>query len=418
MRIIVLGAGVVGTTCAWYLARDGHETLVVDRQPAAALETSFANGGQVAVSHAEPWANPGAIGKIVRWLGREDAPLRFRARWDSAQWRWALAFLRECLPARTARNTEQILALALFSLAALRALRDETRIEYDQAATGILSFFVDEAAFERATHELAVSRVLGIHTKIKTAAQCLALEPAFEHAAPRVVGGLFTPIDESGDARKFTQALAELAERRGAQFRYNTTVERIEVEAGRVSGVHVRDDGGNDEVLRADAYVLALGSYSPLLLRAIGMHIPVYPAKGYSITLPLEAGAIAPRVALNDEAHKLVYSRLGDRLRVAGTAELNGYDTELDERRCAAIVQRTFALFPRAGDPARAQFWTGLRPATPSNVPLIGQSRLTNLYLNTGHGTLGWTLACGSGAALARLVVGERPEVEFPFLGT
>lgn len=417
MRIVVLGAGVVGTTCAWYLAREGHEVTVVDRQSAAALETSFANGGQVAVSHAEPWANPGAIGKIVRWLGREEAPLRFRARRDPAQWRWALRFLFECLPARTARNTERILALALFSLDALRSLREETHIEYDQAATGILNFFVDTHAFERARHGLPLFARLGVDAQTRSVAECLALEPAFEDSKVPIVGGIYTPLDESGDARRFTQSLAELAERRGVMFRYNTAVERIDASAGKVAGVRVRTDSGADDVLRADAYVVALGSYSTLLLRAIGVRIPVYPAKGYSITLPLDAGAVAPRVALNDEACKLVYSRLGDRLRVAGTAELNGYNTELDERRCAAIVQRTFELFPRAGDPDRAQFWTGLRPATPSNVPLIGRCVLSNLYLNTGHGTLGWTLACGSGAALARLVAGSRPNVEFPFLG-
>lgn len=417
MRIVVLGAGVVGTVCAWYLAKAGHEVIVVERQPAAALETSFANGGQVAVSHAEPWANPGAISKILRWLGRDEAPLRLRARWDPAQWRWALQFLIECLPGRTARNTEQILALALFSLRALRALREETRIEYDHAATGILNFFVDERAFARARHGLALFERLGVDAQVKSAAQCLELEPAFAHAAVGVIGGIHTPLDESGDAHRFTQALAERAEQHGVVFRYNTTVEQIVRSDSRVACVKVRTDHGTDEALRADAYVMAMGSYSALALAAVGVRVPVYPAKGYSITLPLAAGAVAPRVALNDEAYKLVYSRLGDRLRVAGTAELNGYNAELDERRCASIVRRTFELFPRAGDRERAQYWTGLRPATPSNVPLIGRSSLTNLYLNTGHGTLGWTLACGSGAALARLVDGERPNVEFPFLG-
>lgn len=417
MRIVVLGAGVVGTTSAWYLAKAGHEVVVVDRQPAAALETSFANGGQVAVSHAEPWANPGAIGKIVRWIGRDEAPLRLRARWDPAQWRWAAQFLIECLPGRTARNTEQILALALFSLRSLDALRQETHIEYDHATTGILNFFVDERAFARAQHGLSLFDRLGVDAQVQSAAQCLAMEPAFAYAGVRVIGGIYTPLDESGDARLFTQALAERAERHGVVFRYSTLIERIAPADGRVAYVKVRTADGTDDTLRADAYVVALGSYSSPMLAAIGVRLPVYPAKGYSITLPLDADAVAPRVALNDEAHKLVYSRLGDRLRVAGTAELNGYNTELDERRCAAIVRRTFELFPRAGDRERAQYWTGLRPATPSNVPLIGRSSLSNLYLNTGHGTLGWTLACGSGAALARLVSGERPNVEFPFLG-
>jgi D-amino-acid dehydrogenase len=415
MRVVVMGAGIVGTTSAWYLACAGHEVLVVDRQPAAALETSFANGGQIAVSHAEPWANPGALRGLPGWLLSGDAPLRFRPRLDWAQWMWGARFLLECLPARAARNTRDILALALYSLAELKALRQETAIEYDHQARGILHFFTDARELERAAHAADEMRANGIDVQVKSAAACVELEPAFAQARAPIAGGLYTPIDESGDARRFTQNLAERAERRGVAFRFNTAIEFIEAAGDAIASVAVRNEDGSDERLRADAYVLALGSYSPGLAAPLGLSLPVYPAKGYSITIALEPDDIAPQVALNDEAHKLVYSRLGSRLRVAGTAELNGYNTEIDAARCEQIVRRTFALFPRAGQPERAQFWAGLRPATPSNVPRIGATRYRNLFLNTGHGTLGWTLACGSGAALACIISGDRPPVAFPF---
>ncbi|MCZ7562624.1 MAG: D-amino acid dehydrogenase [Burkholderiales bacterium] len=417
MRIVVLGAGVVGATSAWYLARAGHAVTVIDRQGAAALETSFANGGQVSASHAEPWANPAAPRKILRWLGREDAPLLFRARADWAQWRWALAFLFECLPARARANTRELLSLALYSRGQLQALRRELGIEYDQARRGILTFHTDRRDFDRAARQAEVLRELGAEREVKSPDQCVAIEPALAHARAGLVGGVFAPNDESGDAFKFTQAIAEHGARIGVRFRYGCSVERLEMERGRVASVIVHDaHEGAEEPVTADAYVVALGSYSPLLLRPVGIAIPMQPVKGYSITLPLEAGDEAPQVSLTDEAAKIVFSRLGDRLRVAGTAELAGYDTEVNAVRCEALVRRTFALFPRAGRAERAEHWSGLRPATPSNRPLIGRTRVPNLYLNTGHGTLGWTLACGSARALADLLSGCRPEPHFGFL--
>lgn len=417
MRVIVLGAGVVGTTSAWYLARAGHEVTVVDRQPAPALETSFANGGQISVSHAEPWANPEAPAKILKWLGREDAPLLFRLRADWRQWLWGLRFLYECLPARAQANTRHILNLALYSRASLRELRAETGIQYDQQTRGILHFFTNLMEFEHAASELDLYRQRGLDMVLKSADECVAVEPALAHARPQLVGGVYTPSDESGDARLFTSELAALAEREGVRFRFNTTIERLHIARGRVESVNVCNEDSSHEQLIADAYVVALGSYSPLLLRTVGIDLAIYPAKGYSITIPLEAGDTAPHVSCTDEAYKIVFSRLGDRLRVAGTAELNGYSTEINRVRCEAIVRRTFELFPRAGKPERAQFWTGLRPATPSNVPYIGRSKYPNLFLNTGHGTLGWTLGCGSGRALADLIGGRMPDVEFPFRG-
>jgi D-amino-acid dehydrogenase len=417
MRVIVLGAGVVGTTAAWYLARAGHVVTVVDRREDAGLETSFANGGQISVSHAEPWANPSAPATILRWLGREDAPLLFRLRADARQWVWGLRFLRECLPSRTLANTRAILSLGLYSRAELRRLREETRIEYDQQTRGILHLFTDAAALDHAARQGERMRALGMERVLKTAAECVAIEPALAESTVPIAGGEYSAADESGDARRFTQALARRAMGFGVTFLYGRTVARIEREGDRVSGVVLAGGEAGEIRIAADAYVLALGSWSPLVAAPAGVRLPVYPVKGYSLTLPLRAGDVAPVTSLTDEAHKLVFSRLGERLRVAGTAELNGYDTTLNDVRCEALARRAAALFPGAGDRAHAQFWTGLRPATPSNVPIIGRSRLRNLYLDTGHGTLGWTLACGSGRALADIVSGVAPEVDFPFAG-
>ncbi|MGH8680959.1 MAG: D-amino acid dehydrogenase [Burkholderiales bacterium] len=417
MKVIVLGAGVVGTASAWYLARAGHAVTVVERQGEAGLETSFANGGQISVSHAEPWANPDAPGKIWEWLGREDAPLLFRLRGDARQWAWGLRFLVECLPFRTRDNIRQILALALYSRTQLQLLRRDTGIQYDQLTRGILHFYTDEEEFDRAVEHAPLMRQYGCDRDVKTAAECIAIEPALRHAAERIVGGTYTASDESGDARKFTQGLAQLAAAQGVRFLYGRSIKRLEAGRGRILSVVLADAEGGDDRLSADAYVVALGSYSPLVLRSVGIAIPVYPLKGYSITVPLEAGDEAPTVSLTDDSHKLVFSRLGERLRVAGTAELNGYNTDVSDVRCQAIVRRTFDLFPSAGHPERAEFWTGLRPATPSNVPVVGRSRYANLFLNTGHGTLGWTMACGSGRAIADIVSGRQPEPDFRFTG-
>ncbi len=417
MRVVVLGAGVIGTTSAWYLSRAGHEVVVVDRQSDVALETSFANGGQISVSHSEPWANPAAPMMLLRWLGREDAPLLFRPRADLSQWLWGLRFLAECLEGRARRNTEAVFALALYSREQLRLLRRDSDIHYDAQAPGILHLYDDIREFERARRQIQWLEDRGLHTEIKAPAECVTIEPALARSRVRIAGGVYSVSDESGDARIFTQRLAELCRGAGVTFRFNISVKRIEASRDVIDRVVIDDEEGIEESLRADAYVVALGSYSPLVLRSIGMRIPVYPVKGYSVTLQLEQGDRAPLASLTDHSRKIVFSRLGDRLRIAGTAELNGYNTEINETRCRAMLQRSFEWFPEAGRAENAQFWTGLRPATPSNVPLVGRTRYTNLYLNTGHGTLGWTLACGSGRALADLVAGEAPEPAFPFLG-
>ena len=410
--MLVLGAGVVGVASAWYLAEAGHEVTVVDRQAQAAMETSFANGGQISASHAEPWAKPSVVPKILRWLGREDAPLLFRPRADWAQWRWGLRFLLECLPGRFERNCRALAGLAAYSRDCLRALREKTGLRYDHSSRGILHFATDGHDFEVLARSAEAVRALGIDRQVKSAPECLALEPALKDSQDPVTGGVYTPGDESGDACRFTQELARLCARGGVRFRFDSSLEAIHAVGEEVQGVKV-----GEEELRADAYVVALGSYSPLVLKPIGVRIPVYPLKGYSITLKLgpEHDDVAPSMSLTDEAHKIVISRLGNRLRAAGTAELTGYDTAVSRPRCAAIANRVHELFPGLGAITAHESWAGLRPATPNNVPLIGRTRLSNLFLNTGHGTLGWTLACGSGKALADLISGHPPEVPFRF---
>jgi D-amino-acid dehydrogenase len=412
VKIVVLGAGIIGVTSAWYLAAAGHEVTVLDRRPEPGLETSFANGGQISAGHAEPWARPGVVPKIFGWLGREDAPLLFRPRADWAQWRWGLGFLRECIPGRFERNSRTLSGLAIYSRECLRALRRGTGIRYDELSRGILHFCTSQRDFEAVARHAEAVRAMGISRHIKSAEECLAIEPALDDSRSPVFGGVYTPEDESGDARRFTQELARLCAEKGVRFEMQRTIDALEAAGGRVESVRL-----GAERLRADAFVVSLGSYSPLLLEPLGIRIPVYPLKGYSITLPLtpEHADAAPTVSLTDEAHKIVISRLGNRLRAAGTAELTGYDTSLNAIRCDAIVRRIRHLFPALGAIEPVDRWAGLRPATPDNVPVIGRTRMRNLFLNTGHGTLGWTLACGSGRVLADLVSGRTPEVAFRF---
>ena len=416
MKILVLGAGVVGTASAWYLSQAGHQVTVVDRQPLVGNETSFANGGQISVSHAEPWANPHVLPRVLKWLGREDAPLLWRWRADSDQLAWGLRFLRECLPGRTRHNIAAIVALALYSRNRLQQLRADLGLAYDQQTRGILHIYTDPREFAQATEAARVMRGHGLERDTVDVEKCLKIEPALARARDLLVGGDFTFSDESGDAHQFTRALAARAAAAGVEFRLNTVIEQIAQGGSRVAGVVV-NDGEASELLTADAYVVALGSYSPQFLRPLGVHIPVYPAKGYSATLTLVDGTPAPFVSITDDERKLVFSRLGNRLRVAGTAEFNGYNLELNPVRCGALIERTRQLFPALETIGEPAFWCGLRPATPSNVPLIGRCRYDNLWLNTGHGTLGWTLACGSGAALADLIADRHPEPNFPFVG-
>jgi len=416
LRILILGAGVIGVSTAWYLAQDGHEVTVLERQPSAGLETSFANGGQISASYAEPWANPEAPRKILGWLGRADAPLRFSPRADWQQWRWGLQFLLECLPSRTSHNTLQCLNLALFSREALKTLRADTGIRYDHLERGILQIYVDEREFAQGARAAELMRRYGCDRVVKTRAECIGIEPALAEGGEQIVGGIYTATDESGDAHLFTQALAARAAAQGVRFRYGVNVESIATAGDAAISVRCVNEDRRKEVVQADAYVVAMGSYSPFVLHPLGIPALVYPLKGYSMTIDVGVDDVAPQVSITDLAWKIVLTRLGERLRVAGTAELSGYGLALDPVRCQALLKRSFELFPRAGKRETVRYWAGLRPATPSNVPLLGGSRYRNLWLNTGHGTLGWTMACGSGKALADLIGGRKPQVDFAFL--
>jgi D-amino-acid dehydrogenase len=418
MKVIVLGAGLLGVTSAYFLRQQGHDVTVIDRQASPAAETSFANGGQISVSHAEPWANPGAPLKVLKWLGKEDAPLLFRIRADMRQWLWGLQFLRECTPARTRYNIEQIVRLGTYSRDTLQQLRRDIDITYDEQTQGILHFYTSQKEFDGAEGPAAQMRALGCDRRVISADEAVKLEPALRHIRPQLAGATYTAEDESGDANSFARELVKRCEAEGVRFLMSHTVTALRAAGGQLDHVEATDSEGRFLRLRADAYVLAMGSLSPLYVQPLGISLPIYPAKGYSVTMPVKDASMAHKVSLTDDEYKLVFSRLGDRLRIAGTAEFNGYDRDLNRMRCEAIVKRVEQLFPGAGDSEQAQFWTGLRPATPSNVPIIGRSKLPNLYLNTGHGTLGWTHSCGSGKSIARIVSGLKPEVEFAFTGS
>jgi D-amino-acid dehydrogenase len=415
MKICILGAGVVGTTAAWFLQKLGHEVTVVDRQPGGGLETSFANGGQISVSHAEPWANPQTPAKILKWLGREDAPLLFRLRADPQQWDWGLTFLQECLPHKARYNLIQLLNLGTFSRSNLQALRAETGITYDHLTKGILHFYTTQNEFDSAVKVTQLMQEFGCDRQVITADRAVNLEPALKSVGHKIIGATYTAADESGDAHKFTQNLVKLCKDRGTEFRFQTSIQAIATSAGKVEGVEITRPDGFRELLKADAYVLALGSFSAQLAKPLGIKLQIYPVKGYSATLPIQEGAIAYTTSLTDDEYKLVFSRIGERLRIAGTAEVNGYGLALNHTRCKAIVNRVMELFPGVADPTLAQFWTGLRPSTPSNLPYIGRTRYPNLFVNTGHGTLGWTHSCGSGKAIADIISGQKPDVDFAF---
>ena len=415
MKILVLGAGVIGTSTAWYLAARGHEVAVVERRDGPGLETSYANGGQISVSHSEPWSTPDAPIKLVKWWFKPDSPLLFRLRMDPHQWSWGLRFFYECAPWRTRENSRLMVTLSAYSRAALAELRATTGLQYDALERGILHYFTDRPSFEEAARAAPALRQYGLDMEVKTAGECVQIEPALAHFSDRIAGAVYTETDESGDAYKFTVNLARLAEGKGAKFLYGRTIRKLDRDSGGVSGVVVSHPDGRNDVLTADAYVVALGSYSPLLTRPLGMNLPIYPAKGYSATIPIVDRARAPTVSITDDAFKIVFTRLGDRMRIAGTAELSGYSTDLNKVRCDALTRRAREVFPGAADYDHAEFWTGLRPSTPSNVPLIGKTRVPNLYLNTGHGTLGWTMAAGSGKVLADIISGKKPEVDFRF---
>ncbi|ARR56051.1 D-amino acid dehydrogenase small subunit [Rhizorhabdus wittichii DC-6] len=407
MKVVILGAGVIGVTSAWYLARAGHEVVVVDRQDGPALETSFANAGEISPGYASPWAAPGIPAKALRWLFMRHAPLIVRPGFDPAMARWLVAMLGNCTARAYRVNKGRMVRLAEFSRDRLIELRQETGVRYDERSQGTLQLFRREKDLAGVAKDIEVLKADGVPFELLDAAGCIAAEPGLANSASPIAGGLRLPNDETGDCFKFTNALAELAKAEGVRFVLGRRIDAIVASGNRIA--HVRTDRGD---ISGDTYLVALGSHSPLLLSPLGIRLPVYPVKGYSITVPIVDPARAPVSTLLDESFKVAITRLGDRIRVGGMAEISGYSNDLPPARRATLDHCVGSLFPDAGDLSQASFWTGLRPMTPDGTPVIGATGYRNLFLNTGHGTLGWTMACGSGHVIADIIGGKRPAIE------
>ncbi len=412
MKIVILGSGVIGTTSAWYLAAAGHEVIVLDRQQGPALETSFANAGEISPGYASPWAAPGIPVKAIKWMMMRHSPLLIHPHVDPAFWRFGIAMLRNCNAASYAVNKSRMVPIAEYSRDMLKALRAETGIAYDERMQGTLQLFRTDKLMSGAAKDVKVLNELGVPNHLLDPAGCIAVEPALARVREKFVGGLQLPNDETGDCFKFTSALRDLAAARGVDFRYGVTIERILAEAGRVTGVAT-----SAGPVSGDACVLALGSYSSLVLKEHGIDLPVYPVKGYSLTVPITDPSGAPESTVMDEKHKVAITRLGDRIRVGGMAELDGFSTALHPNRRATLEHVVSDLYPAGGDAKAGSFWAGHRPMTPDGPPVIGRAKYPNLWLNTGHGTLGWTMSCGSGAVLADLVSGRIPAIDASELG-
>ena len=407
MKVLVLGSGVIGTSVAYYLARDGHEVQVLDRQAGPALETSFGNAGEVSPGYSAPWAGPGVPLKAIKWMLMAHSPLVIWPLLDPAMWRWGAAMLANCTERAYALNKSRMVPIAEYSRDCLKALRAETGIAYDDRALGTLQLFRTQKQLDGIDGDVAVLKQYGVPYEVLDRDGFVKVEPALALTKDKFVGALRLPGDETGDCFKFSNRLAEMAQGLGASFRWGTQIQGLDLQGGQITGV--RTDAG---LLQADRYVLALGSYSPLLLRPLGLRIPVYPVKGYSITVPITDAKYAPESTIMDETHKVAVTRLGDRIRVGGTAELAGYSLKLREARRATLNHVVTDLFPKGGDVSKASFWCGLRPMTPDGTPIVGPTPLPNLLLATGHGTLGWTMAAGTGRVIADLIGGRKPDID------
>jgi len=405
MRVIVLGSGVVGVTTAYYLAKAGHDVTVIDRQPGPALETSFANAGQISPGYASPWAAPGIPLKAFKWLFQRHAPLAIQPDGSLFQLQWMWEMYKNCDADRYAVNKERMVRLAEYSRDCIRALRAETGISYEGRQQGTLQLFRTQAQFDGAAKDIEVLKEAGVAFDVLGREQLAQAEPALGNVRDKLVGGLRLPNDETGDCQLFTTRLAQMARELGVRFQFDTAIERLDIANGQIAGVQT--DKGR---VTADRYVLALGSYSRLLLKD-QFRVPVYPLKGYSITVPIVNAARAPVSTILDETYKIAVTRFDDRIRVGGMAEIAGYSKVLNPRRRETLELVVNDLFPGGGDVARATFWTGLRPMTPDSTPIVGATPLKNLFLNTGHGTLGWTMACGSASVIADLVSGKVPAI-------
>ena len=412
MKIVVLGSGVIGVTSAFYLAKQGHEVTVIDRQPEAALETSFANAGEISPGYSAPWAAPGIPMKALKWMFMEHAPLIIQPKPDAQKIRWMMQMLGNCTTKAYHTNKARMVRLAEYSRDCLTDLRAETGITFDERQKGTLQLFRTQAQVDAAAKDIEVLREGGVPFEVLDVAGCLAAEPGLRNAADKIAGGLRLPKDETGDCFKFTQGLAARAAALGVTFRHGVSIDQLNMEAGRIASVTT-----SEGTFVADAFVVALGSYSPRLVAPFGMKLPVYPVKGYSITVPVVDADRAPVSTVMDETHKIAITRLGDRIRVGGMAEIAGFDLSLSDKRKRTLVHSVEDLFGGAGDQSRASFWTGLRPMTPDGTPVVGRSTVPNLFLNTGHGTLGWTMAAGSGRVLADIMSGRATDIESRDLG-
>ena len=406
MKVTILGAGVIGVTSAYYLAKAGHEVTVLDRQPGPALETSFANAGEVSFGYCSPWAAPGIPQKALKWIFMEHAPLILRPKLDMAMLSWMLQMLRNCTSERYALNKSRMLRLADYARLALAEVRAETNVDYDQRMQGTLQLFRTHAQLDASAKDVKALAADGIPFEVLDPAGCIRVEPALAHVREKIVGGLLTPKDETGDCFKFTNILSDKATSMGVRFEWGVNIKALDVQGGEVKGV-MTDRG----LVSSDAVVVALGSYSPLLVNPHGIRLPVYPVKGYSLTIPIVDESRAPESTVMDETYKIAITRLGDRIRVGGMAEISGYTNDLGHARRRTLEHSVTDLFP-GGDVSKASFWSGLRPMTPDGTPVIGATKVRNLYLNTGHGTLGWTMSCGSAKVLADIVSGRTPEIE------
>ena len=412
MKIVVLGSGVIGVTSAWYLAQAGHEVTVIDRQPAAALETSFANAGEISPGYSSPWAAPGIPLKALKWMFMEHAPLIIQPKMDMTKLRWMAQMLGNCTSAAYAVNKARMVRLAEYSRDCLTELRADTGLSFDERQQGTLQLFRTQKQMDAAAKDIEVLRAGGVAFELLDRAGCLAAEPGLRGSADRIVGGLRLPGDETGDCFKFTQGLAAKAAALGVTFRHGVSIDRLNTAGGRITSVTTSQGD-----VSADAFVLALGSYSPKLVAPLGLRLPVYPVKGYSITMPIVDADRAPVSTVMDESHKIAITRLGDRIRVGGMAELAGFDLSLSEKRKRTLLHSVEDLFGGAGDTRQTGFWTGLRPMTPDGTPVVGRTPVANLFMNTGHGTLGWTMAAGSGRVLADIVSGRATQIDSTDLG-
>ena len=406
MKVVVLGAGIVGVTSAYQLVKAGHEVTVIDRQKGPALETSFANAGEVSFGYCSPWAAPGIPAKALKWLFMKHAPLILRPKIDGAMLSWLVKMLSNCTSERYAINKSRMLRLADYSRVSLAQLREETGIAYDERMQGTLQLFRTQAQLDASAKDVKALAADGIPYEVLDPDGCIRVEPALGHVREKIVGGLLTPKDETGDCFKFTNALAVKARELGIQFQYGATIKGLDVEGGQAHAVMT--DRGR---VGADAIVVALGSYSPLLLKPLGIGLSVYPVKGYSLTIPIIDAARAPESTVMDETYKIAITRLGDRIRVGGMAEISGYTNDLGPARRQTLEHSVTDLFP-GGDVAKASFWSGLRPMTPDGTPVIGPTKIKGLFLNTGHGTLGWTMSSGSARVISDLVSGRKPDID------